>query len=78
MTPEINNHLSAGQTMRKRQIVLGNFLGGLAWGIGSVLGATVVIALLVGFLRTINFVPVVGNFAEQVVDQVQTRQMEKK
>lgn len=59
--------------MRKKDIVIGNFLGGLAWGVGSVLGATIVIAVLVSVLRTINFIPFIGNFAAGVVDEVQQK-----
>lgn len=45
-TPQIERHLSANMNLKKRQIILYNFLGGLAWGFGTVVGATVVVALI--------------------------------
>lgn len=47
-----------------------NFLGGLAWGLGSVIGATVVVAILVGLLSVVDFIPFVGNFIEDIVELV--------
>ena len=55
---------------RKRDIVTRNFLGGLAWGLGSVIGATVVVAILVGLLSAVDFIPFVGNFVEDIVELV--------
>lgn len=56
----VRDHLTAGSHINKKNIVIGNFLGGLAWGVGSVVGATVVIALLAGALRGLGvFDPIV-------------------
>ncbi len=63
--------------LKKRHIIVGNFLGGLAWGVGSVLGATIVIAILVSVLRTINFVPIIGGLSNQIVDEVQHKTVDK-
>lgn len=67
------HHLTANQHMRKKDILVGNFLGGLAWGLGSVIGATIVVAILVWFLSFINFVPVIGDFTHQVIQDVNSR-----
>lgn len=48
--------------------MLNNMAGGLMWGIGTVVGATVVISIMVGLLRTFNFLP----FSEQLVNQIQS------
>ena len=55
---------------KKRDIIFRNFLGGLAWGLGSVIGATVIVAILVGLLSAIDFIPFVGNFIEDIVEVV--------
>ena len=55
---------------RKRDILTKNFLGGLAWGLGSVIGATLVVTLLVWILSSLNFIPFIGNFASSIVDIV--------
>lgn len=66
---QIEKHLTARGNMRKRDIMLGNFLGGITWGVGSVIGATIVIAILLGILRSINWVP----FAKETADTIEHR-----
>lgn len=44
-------------TMKKRNIMIANFLGGLAWGLGTVIGATIVAAVVISLLNYFNFVP---------------------
>lgn len=45
-TKQIEKHLSANMNMSKRQIMVANFLGGLSWGFGTVIGASVVVAVI--------------------------------
>jgi hypothetical protein len=42
VTEQIERHLTANMNISKKDIVVGNFLGGLAWGVGSVVGVAVV------------------------------------
>ena len=50
-----------------------NFFRGIFFGLGSVLGGTVVIAILVWLLNlTGHLVPGVADFVNQIVDTVQT------
>lgn len=60
---------------RKKWRVLGmNFLRGTAFGIGSVLGGTVVVALIVwGLSLMVDLPGGVGDFIEYIVDQVQNK-----
>ncbi|MFK5997800.1 MAG: DUF5665 domain-containing protein [Rhodobacterales bacterium] len=44
-----------------------NFMRGLAFGLGSVLGATVLVSVLVYFLRNIDFIPILGDWAKEVL-----------
>lgn len=49
-----------------------NFFRGISFGFGSVLGGTVVIALVVWLLNVIGWlIPSVGGFVTQIVDVVQ-------
>lgn len=48
------------------------FARGLFFGLGSVLGATVVVSILVYLLSTIDFIPVLGDWAQQLIEQIQT------
>ncbi|MBI4100309.1 hypothetical protein HY439_01075 [Candidatus Microgenomates bacterium] len=55
-------------------IVLDNFLGGIAWGLGTVIGATAVIGFLVYLLSQINFVPGIGEFVSQIISTINQSQ----
>ncbi len=66
MTPEIEKHLSANMNMSKGQIMWANFLGGLSWGVGSVMGASVVVALIGWILSQMGVFNAIGGFFEQL------------
>ncbi|MEM7710141.1 MAG: DUF5665 domain-containing protein [Pseudomonadota bacterium] len=44
---------------------------GLAFGLGTVLGATVVLSVLVWSLSQIDFIPVIGDWAAQVLQIIE-------
>jgi hypothetical protein len=43
------------------------FVRGLAFGLGSVLGATVLVSVLVYFLAQIDFIPIIGEWAQEIL-----------
>jgi len=43
---------------------------GLAFGLGSVLGATLLVSVLVRLLGSIDFVPVLGDWVQQIIEQI--------
>lgn len=45
---------------------------GLAFGLGSVLGATLLVSILVRMLGTIDFIPVLGEWVAQIIEQIGT------
>ncbi len=47
---------------------------GLAFGLGSVLGATLLVSILVKMLGTIDFIPVLGDWVAQIIKQIGTPQ----
>lgn len=51
-------------------IILDNFLGGLAWGVGTVIGASVIVGILALLLSKINLIPGIGTFIAQVIESV--------
>jgi len=55
------------------QLVLFQFLRGLAFGLGTIFGATVVVSVIVYSLTSIDFIPVIGDWASQVVDIITER-----
>lgn len=54
-TPQIQRHLKANMTMSRKDIMVHNFLGGLAWGLGTVVGASVVVAIIGWILNSLGF-----------------------
>ena len=46
------------------------FIRGLAFGLGSVIGATILVSVLVYTLSTIDFIPIVGEWAKEIVDMI--------
>ncbi|NOX39049.1 MAG: hypothetical protein GXP05_00590 [Alphaproteobacteria bacterium] len=47
------------------------FLRGMAFGLGSFLGATLVVSVLIYTLASINFIPIIGDWASQIAAQIQ-------
>ncbi len=50
-----------------------NFLGGIAWGFGTTIGFSLVIAVLSFILNKLNFIPFVGDFVNAVIQYLKTR-----
>ncbi len=55
-----------GVEKTKKTILVDNFLGGIAWGLGVTVGVTVLVAVLSFALKQVNLVPIVGNFVIEV------------
>lgn len=47
-----------------------SFMKGVAVGLGTVFGLTVVLSLLIYLLGKIEFVPIVGEFVQEVIEQI--------
>ena len=50
---------------KKRDIIFRNFLGGIAWGLGSVIGATVVVAIIGGILTWLGVISLFAPYFPQ-------------
>ena len=61
--PALNNkRLTGNQWVKKKDILFANFIGGMAWGLGSVIGATIFVALLVWLLNLIGLFDAVKQY----------------
>lgn len=49
-----------------------SFMKGLMVGFGSVLGATIIVAVFIYILAQISLIPIVGEFVEGVIQEVQS------
>jgi len=56
------------------EMILNNFLGGIAWAIGVLFGTGLVIALVSFIISKIDLVPIIGNWVVQIADFVQQNQ----
>ena len=54
-----------------RKVVLNNFLGGLAWGVGTVLGATLIVGIIILILNRLSALPGIGNFFINILNDLQ-------
>jgi len=53
-------------------IIWFSLLRGLAFGLGTVLGATILVYVLVLFLSQIEFIPIIGEWSARFIEQIQT------
>ncbi len=48
-----------------------SFARGLAFGLGSVIGATILVSFLALFLTRIDFIPIIGTWAREIAEQME-------
>ena len=55
------------------KILFDNFLGGLAWGLGSFIGLAI-LAVIAGFvISKINLVPIIGTWIAQIMNDATSK-----
>ncbi|MEE9387160.1 MAG: DUF5665 domain-containing protein [Paracoccaceae bacterium] len=54
------------------KLIIFNFIRGLAFGLGTVLGATILVWILGQFLSNIDFIPIIGEWAAEIANQMNT------
>lgn len=54
------------------RLILFQFTRGLAFGLGSVLGASILVSLLVWWLAQFEFIPILGDYAKQLIEWIET------
>jgi len=51
----------------KKQIMLNNFLGGIAWSIGTLVGLAIIFVVVGFFLKRVDIVPILGDFLSDIM-----------
>ena len=46
------------------------FLRGIAFGLGSVIGATLVVSVIISLLAQVEFIPIIGEWANQIIAEI--------
>ena len=67
----LNNHRVVRDLNSVRRTLVLQFLRGIAFGLGSVIGATIVVYLFISFLSQIEFIPIIGEWALQIINEIQ-------
>jgi hypothetical protein len=57
-------------TLSKKQIIINNFFGGIAWALGATVGLSFIFTLLGILAKNVNLVPFVGSFVSQIINFV--------
>lgn len=69
--PKIPHQYYESVTLSRKNIIINNFLGGIAWAVGTTVGLTIIVALLGFSVRQIGgFIPIIGRFVIQISDFV--------
>ena len=53
------------------KLILFQFTRGLAFGLGSVLGASILVSLVVWWLSQFEFNPIIGDFTKRLIDWIE-------
>lgn len=53
-----------------KQMIVNNFIGGIAWGVGVSIGLSLIIPIMGIIFSKINLIPVVGDFVSQITSFV--------
>lgn len=57
-------------TKAVRDILINNFLGGLAWAVGVTIGFSLIIFLLTNVFKNVNWIPFIGDFLSNLTSYV--------
>ena len=50
------------------EIIINNFIGGIAWALGATVGISIIFTILGIIAQQINLVPIVGSFVSHIID----------
>lgn len=53
-------------------MLLYNFLGGISWSLGVLIGAGLIFSAVAYFVGKIDFIPILGEFLSKVIQSSQT------
>jgi len=70
---ELLNHPALRMQRSVMSILWLSLLRGLAFGLGSVLGATILVYATVQILAQIEFIPILGDWAIQLIEQIEMK-----
>lgn len=51
------------------KMILDNFLGGIAWSLGTLVGAAVIVGIIGFLLSRVNLIPLIGSWLTQIIQE---------
>ena len=54
----------------RKEMLFNNFLGGIAWSLGTIIGATIIVGILGFILTKIDIIPIIGSFISQIIEVI--------
>lgn len=67
----LNDHNLMRIYSSSRRIIWTNFLRGLAFGLGSVIGASILVYITVQILAQIEFIPILSDWALRLISEIE-------
>ena len=67
----LNDHNLMRIYSSSRRIIWTNFLRGLAFGLGWVIGASILVYITVQILAQIEFIPILGDWALRLISEIE-------
>lgn len=55
----------------RKQIMIDNFLGGISWGLGTVIGATLIVGILGLLIVRTRTIPLIGDVIQVITTEIQ-------
>ncbi len=55
--------------LRKRHIIINNFIGGIAWGLGATIGLAIILTIIGFIVSKIDLIPIIGKVISDGFDQ---------
>ncbi len=68
---QLNRHRFVKIYNSPMRLILLQFYRGLAFGLGSVFGATILVSILAWWLSQFSYLPIIGEWVSQLADQVE-------
>lgn len=67
----LNSHRFVRTHNSLPRLIAFQFIRGLAFGLGTVIGATLLVWILSLFLTNIDFIPIIGEWAAEIAKQIE-------
>ena len=68
---KFNNHAFVRRWNSRPRLLLMTFVRGLVTGLGTVIGATILVSVAAFLLAQVNWVPLIGDWAARIADEIQ-------